>query len=91
MKKRNIIEEIDENKGYHEEGIGGLYESFKLVLSLLMFCGWVQQINVILENLKTTKLNRNRNSLELEAFELFNRNEKSNQNSHHLLELDRKP
>ena len=32
---------------YHEEAIGRLYESLKLVLSLLQICGRVKQVDVV--------------------------------------------
>lgn len=40
---------------YHEERVRGLHETFELVLPLLELSRGIQQIDVVLENLKKTK------------------------------------
>jgi hypothetical protein len=65
MNKERIL--IKKN-GYHEEGIRGWNKSFEFVLPLFEFSRWIQQINIVLKNLKTLKIrnqNRKRNQSEL--------------------------
>jgi hypothetical protein len=44
----------------HEEGIWGWNKSFEFVLPLFEFSRWIQQINIVLKNLKKIKI-RNQN------------------------------
>ena len=41
---------------YHEEGVGGLDEALLLVLELLELCRWVEEVDVVLENLRNQSI-----------------------------------
>jgi len=49
----------DKNK-YHEEGVGGLDEALLLVLELLELCRRVEEVDVVLENLRNQISGSNR-------------------------------